>query len=596
MSSMQDFFIINPNINKECKKYIWFNNNEILTVRRLLEFFIRRDIYIDGFITDSSTEIGIYVWNKEILCIDTIDRENSLIFYDKEVQGLDEIQNIVCINPQINLKNIVVYGAGNDGMHLAAARYKLMFDIQMFIDSDINKAGSKLDEIPICGIEALERLPEDVYVVIAANEACLEIDEVIAECLPDNMRFHYNYREIYKAINEKILIDKNEIFYTNYVGTMRNVLRGKKVVMYGRTDRSRKIARIYELLGFHVDGYIDNGIYEDTKQDDTKIIPLEEIIYEDNLFMLINRSDYRNVASKIEDLGLSIMKDFALDNPFQVSYMGIRDGILDINLGHSFIGAQGLCGFTVIGDYSPSNMKIIILGASTSEGDLYPLKSWPEFLYDRINNTNVTIYNGSVAAYTSTQELIKLLRDVLFLKPDIVIVYDGVLDMFSVSDDNPFAFGEMKKIIKYADHNKDKIWLDFFTEGVTPYLGVKPDADKFDIWLNNIKKMRLICESEGIRFFSFLQPCLISKQGKTKEEYGLLWSSKNEDKDFDCAEEFRNRMEHIVKNEEGVYDLTTIFDEKTDIYIDECHVFEKGNEIIANQIFETMKMEGVIFA
>ena len=39
----------------------------------------------------------------------------------------------------------------------------------------------------------------------------------------------------------------------------------------------------------------------------------------------------------------------------------------------------------------------------------------------------MTLWNGGISGYTSTQELIKLLRDVLGLNPDMIIVYDGVM-------------------------------------------------------------------------------------------------------------------------------------------------------------------------
>ena len=201
----------------------------------------------------------------------------------------------------------------------------------------------------------------------------------------------------------------------------------------------------------------------------------------------------------------------------------------------------------------------------------------------------MTIFNGGVVGYTSSHEMIKLLRDVFFLRPGMVIVYDGFNDMAAPSTQNPFAFLDMQKIVNYADRYKDRLWLDFFAEGLEPYTGIRPDIDKFDIWLNNIRRMKVICEGEGINFYGILQPVLYSKLNRTKEEDGIIWSTWRTHNCYDWANEFRNRMINIIDSDELIYDLSHIFDAESDIYMDDCHVYEKGNKIIADYIYEIIK-------
>ena len=187
-------------------------------------------------------------------------------------------------------------------------------------------------------------------------------------------------------------------------------------------------------------------------------------------------------------MGLQMFDHVAIDNPFGTWYYGTGNQVLDINLGHSFLGKQGMYGFEVLGENGAHDTRIVVLGGSTTDGELFPFKSWSHFLLEKIGDKNVTIYNGGVVGYTSTHELIKLLRDVLFMEPDMIIVYDGFNDMTAPSEQEPFAFKELYKAMDYVNRYKDKLWLDLFAEDEAPYAGIKPKADKYEIWLSNIKK------------------------------------------------------------------------------------------------------------
>lgn len=283
-----------------------------------------------------------------------------------------------------------------------------------------------------------------------------------------------------------ILVDDKETFGIQNVGWMREIVKDKKLFIYGLSNRCRKLAEIYELLDFHVEGYIIDDI--DEEDEGRRTLCLEEVIYEEEFFILLSREHYRDMAGRLTDLGLQMFDNMGIDNPFGTWYLGTGNQVLDINLGHSFLGKQGVYGFEVSGENNVHDLRIFILGGLTTDGALFPFKSWLQFLLDKIGGKNVTIFNGGVVGYTSTQELIKLLRDVLFLKPDMVIVYDGFNDMTAPSYQEPFAFKELQRAMEYVNQHKDKLWLDLFAEDAMPYAGMKPDADKYDIWLSNIKK------------------------------------------------------------------------------------------------------------
>lgn len=491
MERTWDFNTANIGSIEACKRYIWFDREDILFIRALMEFLINKQIYIDGFVTDSVECTDVYLFNKRIVSINEIDGKTAVVFSKDDLKMYSEIQCVIL-------------------------------------------TGSFSDE----------------------------------------------------SADSKIFIDDKERFAMQNVGWMREIVKDKKLFIQGVSDRSKKVAQIYELLDFTVEGYI---IDEAGGQDEEKrTIAIEELVYEEDFFVLMNREYYRYNAGKLADLGLFMFENLAIDNPFGTWYLGIGNQVLDVNLGHSFVGRQGICGFDVLGSGGDKAFNIVVLGGSTTDGTLFPFRSWPEILLEKIGNQDVTIYNGGVVGYTSTQELVKLLRDVLYLKPDMMIVYDGFNDMAASADQNPFAFPDVQRAMDYADDNKDKIWLDIFEEGVTPYTGIQPDADKFDIWLGNIRKMRIICENEGIQFWAFHQPILYSKLNMTKKEKGLLWSTWRINDCNKWANEFRRRIKPVADTYGYIYDLSDIFDDETDVYMEDCHVYEKGNRIIAEAVYKVI--------
>lgn len=474
--------------NNQYKKYIWFDVKDIIRVRKMMEYFLKENIYIDGFVTEFPECADVHLFNKKIVLVNDIDGKESLVFSYKK-GNFPGIRNII-----------------------------------------------------------------------------LDGDEIV---------------------NANVLINENECFAIQNIGWMREIVKNKKLFLYGLSPRSKELTRIYELLDFRIEGYISDELNE--CQDGKKVIALEELIYEEDFFLLLNREQYRNNVERLLDLGIAMFENLAIDNPFGTWHLGIGNQVLDINLGHTFMGGQGMCGFEILGNNNADDYKIAVLGGSTTDGTLFPFKSWSEILLEKMERSNVTIFNGGVVGYTSTQELVKLLRDILYLAPDMVIVYDGFNDIAFKEGQNPFDFPDIHRAMEFVDENKDKIWLDLFAENVVPYTGICPSEDKFGIWLNNIKKMKAICENEKIKFMAFHQPILYSKPNLTKDEKGLLWSTWRINDCYKWANIFREKIKTVISACDYIYDLSDIFDNETDVYMEDCHVYEKGNNIIADAIYRIIR-------
>lgn len=83
--------------------------------------------------------------------------------------------------------------------------------------------------------------------------------------------------------------------------------------------------------------------------------------------------------------------------------------------------------FTDSSKTNSKKIKIVVSGGSTSD-NFFLDHNWPKALFYRFleSGYSIDIYNGAVAGYGTTQELLKLKRDVLPLNPDIFITYNGV--------------------------------------------------------------------------------------------------------------------------------------------------------------------------
>lgn len=134
--------------------------------------------------------------------------------------------------------------------------------------------------------------------------------------------------------------------------------------------------------------------------------------------------------------------------------MGYAHDYLELDKKLSTAGKKIIPGFVKYGDESgdSTQVRVVVLGGSTSDGTLMPY-SWPEDLYQimKDNRYNSVVYNGGVGGFSSSQELLKLIRDVIQLKPDIVISLDGINDISCIHSiqDYPYINPYQQFVFEY---------------------------------------------------------------------------------------------------------------------------------------------------
>lgn len=294
----------------------------------------------------------------------------------------------------------------------------------------------------------------------------------------------------------------------------------------------------------------------------------------------------KRLAKNLNILGMHEGREYTyLKNPQFLAYELSRNQMLDLNLGHSYLMDKRYPGFQVLGKDNKLDYKIVVLGGSTTDGGIYEFKSWVDFLYEKCADNNVTIFNGGIAAYTSTQELIKILRDGLCLNPNMIIVYDGINDAKANYKYNPYSIPYLEDVFAAAVGQQS---LELSCN-----ISNKDIRESFDIWYDTIKQMYLLAQGKGIRFFSFLQPNLFSKKESSltlREKTTIRVKTIVDGQYVSDARNYRKlaRDRRIEEKNRYMFDLSDIFDE-CNVYIDDCHVFEEGNQIIADKIWEKVK-------
>ncbi len=259
-------------------------------------------------------------------------------------------------------------------------------------------------------------------------------------------------------------------------------------------------------------------------------------------------------------------------------------------------------GFVMIGNVEEAErkgLKVVALGGSTTTP--YFWGNWPRYLKRLIDDRerSVVLYNGGVNGYSSNQELLKLIRDVLPLKPDIIISLSGINDvgfMYSIRRYpmiHPYTNYVLRNVLKKKIRSQQK---QDTVDGIN--YGVAVDIDPVEQWEKNLRMMSVVAAEFGIRFFAFLQPTLgVGDYSTTEREDGMLRDYDREERGGLYIDELRYFYEK-ARAVCGKYDfLTDIVDSLsgcTDVYYNARHPNEVGYEVIAKAIFKRLAQDQVV--
>ena len=360
-------------------------------------------------------------------------------------------------------------------------------------------------------------------------------------------------------------------------------VEGKKTIVYGTGKHAADVIEKMKCLGIETAYCVDDDFSDVVvKQRVCDIYSL--LLEKEPCYVFIVKNDLQKAAQILNGLGLKYYEDYGSFYLAAGKLMLEKTFALDPMLGYSlpYQETQGR-GVKIYGDIYEAECTIAILGGSTSDPCAYRWKCWGELLYEKgcKRGEKIAVIVGAVCGYSSSEELMKLIRDLLPLKPDIVISYSGVNDRRT---NQPYINGYQRLLYgKLAMQQEQGMYglgdADSVCCGVTEEL---PPSQK---WKRNQKMMHLLTEGAGIEHIVFLQPTLISKRRGAKDEEVYFYVEESEVAE---KEQYYKEIRQML-NREGlgyVVDASGWFDDADGIFYDYCHVYEEGNQMIADKIYQ----------
>ena len=271
-----------------------------------------------------------------------------------------------------------------------------------------------------------------------------------------------------------------------------------------------------------------------------------------------------------------------------------QDSLLTWTHSPHYISQLGLPyenGCVVLGCFdqcNPPPIKLLITGGSTSDMTFLPF-NWPAKLHElfKKRNWNITIYNSAVMGYSSTQEATNIERRLIQqVKPDIILSHSGV--------NEDLSFRKMNNAVYFSDtdiNNKflpNLVGLLYFnlhkqTDGNTHLT----EAELADRWLKNMSKINQIASDSNCGFLGILQPALGMGKYHLSEDERVFDNPR-------YYQEFYSILKPIATEKTYLCNMTDVFQNTNNVFLDDCHLDEKGNSILAEAILDTLLSRGLL--
>jgi hypothetical protein len=230
---------------------------------------------------------------------------------------------------------------------------------------------------------------------------------------------------------------------------------------------------------------------------------------------------------------------------------------------------------------------IMCIGNSTS---LWPNAAWSLELGKllKANGIAVAIYNGAGKGNTSSQEVLRILRDVPGIKPDMILNLSGICDIGYLLNAKSYPYSH-KYVRRALSHLKDS---GHVTDTVFGY----PDhSTPAEVWCRNQRMSAAIAHMHNVPMLTFLQAVQgFGKYPETDEEKAFFQTKagvilQSAGKTYhECVVEFYNQVRSIISTSPELYpnviDFTDVFNDCPGAYRDHRHQSTKGVKHLAEKI------------
>lgn len=529
-------------------------------------------IDIAGFVNTNKAyeqHAGKYVMNRKIVKKKELDSSDDIVVVPRELSKTAiqkalyeicvlEIDELLAPDHKLRNKKVILYGTGKRGDEL--------YDILK--SNGINPVAACVSEkkqdvwkgLPVYSIDELATDPEMAFVL--ATKIPKYRYEMLGKLEDRDVE---KYIDLFLTYNDMVSGDMYQIVH-------KASCEGKNLYLYGSDDELFKfIEKILNQYGVKI-----NGRIHENADPNKGIESIYELIYKelDNIAVIVaewDRERSKAVCDQLSEIGFCIQKhNYTSIYPKALRYKKGFQVRTDCLLGYSPYADERFPGYVVYGDAKKDDLKIMVLGGSTSTDGFYHSIGWPYFFWKKFQaQRDITVYNGAMMGHDVVQELLKLIRDIAYIRPDIVISMGGLNNVNVKKDtDNQFCVKEIMQ------------WITAMAPKERYISGVKGDECTYEFWHRNLKVMKAVVESYGAKFFCFLQPMNVAKENPSLFD---ILTTGEDNKDFWV---FRERA---GKESAPAYrNLIDLFDQETEMYIDYCHYSEKANDMLADIVFNTV--------
>ena len=347
---------------------------------------------------------------------------------------------------------------------------------------------------------------------------------------------------------------------------------GKKLVIFGAGNGGLYI--FYHALerGLEAEYFVDN-LKSGTEFCRKEVRSPYDLMYEDpeNLLVITGINQQSSITSAVQQLeGMGFIQGKNFEIP-EFGQLYAPANYLDPLLAYSRM--DDLPGFKVTRSPGKNPLKIVCLGGSTSDWSFGCFTCWAEFYRQYMEDAGISVdlYNGAISGYHSALELLKLIRDVIPMKPDCVLLLNGVND----GNQSPVAGHPMHHVytgkvfdkLKGQADNSD-LEINSALEGVL--YGPEDHTSPAEVYFRNMRMMDSLCREFSIAFFPVLQPTGIFP-GKNDLQLPLY--------------DFYEKVTADIGKYPFITDGTLWLDNQLPLYFDYIHYNENGNRILAEKFF-----------
>ncbi len=582
------------------KKILLYGLNS--DTKSAIMFLAECRISVEGFLIaqDENEQLGTEYLGKPVLSKEQFLKMDTVGYTVLDVYGdsLQEIWDIFKVRgdtlfevqPEAQAKSFLIYGTGEGGKRLGAFFARCGVKVACYCARSSKRRDWMDDGCVVITPERLNAVDKTTPIIIAiANPEDVKDVRNLLEVKGFSKIYHFHpdffvVASMIKRTNGDYVQSLSHMFLF-YV---RHVLSEGKQIYFFSNDVPYilNVILVMEALGISGGRVATEVNGEHLKN--PRVISAYDLCYEDFSTFLVW------ALPEDEEDAIAFMRKSGLPENIFVRGVGgasylSRSYILDTHLGYADVE-----GNPVVRNCAEDEnaLKLAILGGSTSDYHLYLEKSWPAWLLELAQEAGIKIEctMAATGGNISSQELIRLIRDVVWKKPDIVISYSRINDFCGVKNHlftHPYqqtVFERMAlsmEALPYIKTNKTK------SNGLFS-MGECHEDNLALHWLANERMMHAVCQEFGIVFYSILQPGIDTKKPKSKFELDIYRLSEQDN--MRAWEKMMEDVKPEIPKYPWLYDFTNIFDEmQGEVFWDICHVYGNANRLVAEKILSIIQ-------